>query len=216
MARVEYDELEVGDAQVTKLNATMTAIAAQTTNLDEDNFAEEGLDYRAFASQAASRKAFAPVEVSTLASEALTTTWETIDFGTAMQSPGTITLAANERLEVNFMISYDTSGATPGIPINGDIEHRWRWQEQGGAAAVVGTARHLNPRATSAPSPLDAIGNPVTIDGASARLWMKLVLDGPKTIDWVEVQFRDSSTNDVTVQSRCQALWGTIYSRVTV
>lgn len=208
MARVTYTPIQPGDAQVTGPNATFTAIGTQTTNVDAQNFAEEGLDARVFESEIQAEEAFTPKGDQTNTTMALpaASAWTTVVFVSTFRT-GAISVAANERLRVIFRLEFYSDGAQDGIPIDTDVQLRWR-KSVGGVASVIGTTRRIVPATASSPDPVPS--------GAPARLGMMTVIDGPVELEWVEVEIRDASAAANTVQSFGSGMYGTIFKRVTV
>jgi hypothetical protein len=207
VGRVEYTPLTTGASTASDVNAVFSAIQTQSSTIDAENYAEEGFDERVFETEVQAASGFAPITETTRGrTQALTTSWATVDPGgaTTFQTGG-ITVGTNERLYAVIYIELFSDSKQEGIPTNGDIQTRWR-QSVGASPSVVGTTRRWY---------ADSTNTALKSSGAPAMWSHQIVLDGPLTLDWVEVQISDQSGNDVTVQYGDVAMHGMIFKRVT-
>lgn len=209
MGRVEHTPIPVGPAVAADADAIFAAVAAQTTNLEEGNFAEESLDRRSLESEVQAEQAFAPKTESGTGVQALTTTWATLNATSSPSSyrTGAIALGANERLRVVLRVEFESDAVQDGIPMGGDVQLRWRKQVSG-TPSVIGTIRRVHPAIGSAP-----LG---TLTGVPSRISHQCVIVGPASLDWVEVEISDQSGTAVTVQVGDATMTGMIYKRVTI
>lgn len=207
MARVEYTPLATGASTAADVNAIFTAIGNQSSTIDAGNYAEEGLDERVFETEVQAASAFAPITETTRGrTQALTSSWATLDPGGATSfRTGAITVGTNERLYVVLRLELLTDSKQAGLPDGGDFQTRWR-QSVAASPSVVGTTRR---------NKVDGVDIGLAT-GIPVHMSHQILLDGPLTLDWIEVQISDQSGNDVTVQFGDVAMYGMIYKRVTV
>jgi len=200
VARVVYVPIAQGLSSSSDANAIFSAVATQTTNVDGDQWAEEGLDARAFESDIQSASGFTPVVHNATNTQALSTTWATLDpGGTGAFRTGAITLGSNEVLRVRFRGELLSNGSNPGLPIGCGLQIRIRRSVGGGPLAIASTVRSYF-----------ASGS----EDLEARISTIASVDGPLSLDWVEVEISDQGGFSRTAQlGRC-ALWGTIFKRI--
>jgi hypothetical protein len=209
MARIEYDPLAEGTTAAADLNTIFSAISTEAASLDADNFEEEGLDYRLFEDDLSAVQAFTPITCTGgPGTQTLSTSWATVNpsHGSAFQT-GAITVATNERLRVVFCLEFVSNASDYGIPVTGDIQFKWV-QTVSATPSDVGTTRRVH--VTSGSMPASAIL------GANPRVRFQVVIDGSVSLDSIEVQIKDASGNNVTVQIGGGSMHGTIFRRVTV
>jgi len=210
MARVTYSIIEVGDDQVTGPNTIFTDIATQTTNLEKVNFGEGGLDERVLEANIHAEQAFTPVATDTVATQALTTTWATLNYGTSMRS-GAFSIATNEKLILILRLEFYSDSTQEGILLDTDAQLRWR-QSVSSVESTIGRTARLLPTTTGVPQKTGGGDGSL---GSPARMAFQVLVDGPVSFDWIEVQISDQSSNNYTVQCGGATLVGTIYKRVT-
>lgn len=207
MGRVTYTQLSVGDSGETVIDNIFAAIEAQTSTIDAENYAEEGIDERALETQIQAQQAFTPVtESSRGQTQALTSTWTAANPGNDLQG-GAITVGTNERLLLMARVEFLHDSTQAGIPLGGDIKTRWRLTV-GGTPTTYGTIRRI--KVTTAV--LD-IGKQSGIPHRHSHM---VLVDGPLTITKSDFEISDQSGNDVTVQYGSASCYGTIFKRVTV
>jgi len=202
MARVTYDPVELGPSAAADVNDIFTAIETQTTNLTAANFEEEGLDERAFATTVQAARGFTAITETTRSrTQALSSTWATLEpSGGSQFRTGGIVIGTEERLYVVIRIELLSDATQEGIPY-ADLQIRWRDSVSG----PVGTTRRVKATTT-------VMGNTT---GGPYCLSHQIVIDGAKTVDWLEVQISDQA-GTATVQYGDISMYGMLYKRVTV
>ncbi len=211
MARVEITKPDVGTTSASVVNAVFTAISTQTTNVDEENFAEEGLDYRALEASI-SAEATERFTTNSSGTQALTATYATLNFNgspVSIPSSGTIEVATNERLRVTCCLEFFSNATQSGIPTDTDVEVRLMYDVGAGGVGVSQAYRRLYPATASDPSP-------AANEGCPHRLRWSAMLNGSLSIQSLYVEIRDNSGNNNTVQLQSATLHGIILKRVTV
>jgi hypothetical protein len=200
MARITWTpltEASIRDAATT--NAIFDQIETQTTNLDEDNFREGGLDHVPFETDVASRKAFVPIIHSGPSDLVTPAAFATLNVGAINFQTGAITLEANERLVLRFSAQLVTSTTpTYGLPANADLNVRLRQFSNAVAAVLPGSNSTYTAGAT--------YGIEVGVDTMG-------VINGPLSLDWVEVQVSEPA--GLTTRWGSAVFSGHIYRRVT-
>jgi hypothetical protein len=198
MARVTYTPLAEGTTSASNADTIFTDASTQSSSLDEQNFAEEGFDYRTFETSVQSVKAFTPVE-DTAGTMALTTTFAEADFGTQIDT-GAVTVESDEVLIVKCYLSLLSNGSQEGVPDGGKIEIKLQYFPNGGAwTDFASSLRRRTP--------------PSDPGGGDARMSTFFKLDGALTLDDIRLVIRDASSNDVTVQLDRVLMFGRIYKR---
>jgi len=202
---LEYARL-TGFRDAEALNTILQTLEDDTTagTIDGDNFREEGLDIGAVAvgSYQVRRRAFVAI-VSDNTPRVWTATTATVGglvLGAAtFQSPG-FTIAADETLLLESSVFFDlTPGGTPGIPADSAALIQLRYQPSAGAPTVIpGTTRR---KGTDA-------------DGVHACMTTFGQLDGPLTLDWVELQVWEQRGPGNSLYMSNTAMHGAIYHRV--
>jgi hypothetical protein len=198
MARIEYDPPEVGAPRAAAaFNAILTAVATETTNVNELNLARDGLDLDAFADGAAVSQAFDPVQVD--GPDALVmgaaTPWATLNVGTNMQSAA-FDLLDDEMLLVESSVGFTTEAGAVGLPVTIDPELRLVYRVGGVTTQFDAARKQLDPNSAG-----------------HGDLSLAGVLMGPATITWVALQIQNTGAGAVRFAGR--TLVGTIYKRIS-
>jgi len=199
MGRVEYSRLDLGTTSSTDADAIFTAIATETASVDAANIAEEGLDHSSVEEKIASTRAFDKVTETTLGTQAITTSYAVVNFGTAMTT-STVTVAANEVLFVQFGMEFLSDSTQEGVPAAGDVYVTLFYFPNGGAATEFADARQRI--------------MPPAAGGRDGRVRCLLKLDGPLTLDYVRAEIKDDASS-ITVQLDSAVLSGRIYKRMS-
>lgn len=198
--RVVYIPIPIGTSDSAAVNVIFGAIATETANADEQNFTEEGLDFRVFESEVQSEQGFTPIEHTVVASQALTAVFATMDpGGVKLFRTGPITLGVNETLRVRFRGELLSNAAAYGLPGDTDCQIRFRRSVAAAPTVITSSLRRYR----------TLVGSP-----KETRMSMVAKIDGPLGLDWVEVEISDQSGNNNTVQIGRATLTGTIFKRV--
>jgi hypothetical protein len=204
MGRADYDQLEPGVAVAADANAIFSEVATQSAAVTGVNLGEEGMDGSAMASGTATQKAFAPVGDGTVATEPLTVAWIPVQPGvTRIRSSGSIVLQATDSLRVRGHVELLTDLINHGIEPGGEIAVRVGFQETGPVSGFAPCEGHA-----------DVDLKFVPLAGSPARIPITAWIDGPITLDWVQLEIRDQSGNDTTIQYGRVAMYGTIFRGV--
>jgi hypothetical protein len=201
MGRVEYSQLQAGDtATATQLNTIFSAIATETSAVDGENVAEEGVDSSMLDAGVTTAKAFSPVNLNTITSQVLSTSWATtVINATNLRSSGVFTMTTRDLVRIRGSIELFTDTTNYGIPAGGQVDVRIGFYPTGGPAA----------------STTPQVGYSTSIN-TGGRIPIMAVLLGSSysSIDWVEIQVSDQSGGGTTVQLRRGQLQATIFKGV--
>lgn len=197
MGLVEYTPLQPGTTSATDADAIFTAIATETGSADGANFAEEGLDKGAMEANIQSVRAFDKINETTVGTQALTTTYAAVNFGTAMQT-GAFTIAADEILFAQFSAEFLSDSTQEGVPLGGQVKVRFAYDAGSGTTVFSESTQLIRPP---------------PVGGRDGRVRCLMKLDGARSITFLRAEIADISTNDVTVQMNNAVLTGRLYKR---
>lgn len=188
MGRVVYTQLDTGTSSASDMNTILSAVAAQSSQVDGENIAEGGVDRSRITTAAVSTRAFAPVVNTATGSQALTTSWVVCDPGgiNPIRSGSAFFLGANDLVRIRGSIELLTDGASYGLAAGDSIDVRIAFQ------------RDANPLAGTTPQ----VGATAARDG-SVRIPIFAVILGTTnsgTFNTVELQVSDQSGGGATVQ----------------
>jgi hypothetical protein len=201
MARVVYTQLPVGEvATAAQLNSIFNAIATETSAVDAENVAEEGVDKTILDAGTTSVRAFAPINLGATSPQTLSTSWvPAVINSTNVRSTNVFTMTSRDLVRIRGSLELQTDATNPGIPAGGQIDVRIGFFPTGGPAA----------------STTPQVGYSTTIDNAG-RIPILAVLLGTtySSIDYVEIQVSDQSGGGTTVQFGRGQLQATIFKGV--
>jgi len=207
MGRVDYTPLRVGSATAADFNAITSAAAAQTANVDRENWAEEGLDERVFEDDIVSGSAFPKIVHNTIAAQGLIASFITLDPGGALPfRTGPFTTGAGERVRVRWKMDFLSDPTRDGVPLTGNVEVQLAFSVSAVVGVINSTLRAMQPFATEASRQALNLGQPYRV---SCTAW----LPSNTSFDWVEVQIRDVA-GGITVQMGRGTLIGRTFKRV--
>lgn len=199
MARVVYDALTIDVADAASLNSIFNAFAAQTANVDGQNFGEESIDGDAIGLLVQAQEAFTPVLHTTVAQQPLTATYQQLNPGgvNPMRSTG-FTLQANEQAYITASVELPNDGVNRVVPTT-EVKLVIAYFDGITIRYLTSSERWYAPGPT--------FGNTI--------LATQIVLSDNQTVDWVELQIKDDSGFNLPVGIGRAALTGTIYRRVS-
>jgi hypothetical protein len=182
MSRFTYERLRPFTVRsVTPVNLYWTAFTTAATALDQENFAEEGLDVTAFVDDVAN-KMLHSVQENTRAALAASASFITYNpNGTNLRTPSIGDIDAGTALRITSTSYFESTPTNqPGLPRGALMEQRHAWRS-GGATSAVACSRGKATAGLVASNQDTREHRTISIES-----WMF----GPITgIDWVEVQY---------------------------
>jgi hypothetical protein len=189
MSRVLYTPPRPGDIRsADDINTILTAIASASGDVDQRNFAEEGLDATVFEREVSARRR-ARVTGSARTAIAAAAAFATIPFvttggsGIAVRTAAIGQLAANSVLRIRSRLSFEsTVAAGVGIPNDGVrtlVRHVWN---DGVSTTKVAGSQKSHRKLT-----------PIAIPLHLTFVWESWLVGPIANIAWIEVQYQRAS-----------------------